>query len=100
MNSASHELRKNSMNSAQSVRVGYEVALHHSRFDIIKSKLDDTYEEKENKYYMDKIPNLQAPIPPEFQAPKESLYANPKVKNMEDKESEEDQAPEVVYEKY
>lgn len=95
-------MRKNSLSSAKSIKAGYEVALHHSRFDIIKSKLDDTYVEKENKYYMDKIPNLQAPIPPEFDSGnnKESLYSDPKPKNAEQNEEENKTNPEPVYEKY
>lgn len=95
-------MRKNSISSAKSIKAGYEVALNHSRFDIIKSKLDDTYVEKENKYYMDKIPNLQAPIPPEFDKDNESLYADPKPKNAENNDEEEKEKPstEPVYEKY
>lgn len=97
-------MRKNSLTSGNSIKVGYEVALHHTRFDIVKSKLDDTYVEKENKYYMDKIPNLQAPIPPEFEndSTKDSLYSDPKPKVDVEKNDDEkkESTPEPIYEKY
>lgn len=95
------DMRKNSLSSTNSMKVGYELALNHTRFDIIKSKLDDTFVEKENKNYMDKIPNLEAPIPPMSDNEKDSIYSDPKPKSSElNQDEKESPRVEPVYVKY
>lgn len=77
------------------------MALHHTHFDIIKSKLDAAYVEKGNKYFMDKIPNLQAPIPPELDDAEGVRYGElGKKKEHTRCEEKVEKTLEVDYEKY
>lgn len=56
------ESRRNSTSDIK----GYEIALNPSRFEIVKARLEnfDSKAQYEAKYYLEKLPNAPAPLPP------------------------------------
>lgn len=66
----------------------YEIALNPSRFDIIKSRLENS-EKYENKYYLENMPTLPPPEPPQYEP---SPMNNPASNSTNNKNADESSA--------
>lgn len=42
----------------------YAIAINPSRFDIVKTELDNAKRKSENTFYLERLPPTEAPLPP------------------------------------